>query len=121
MHLASEPIFSILLNIEKRKLKIVRLVSRQWAACASEYLFEKVYVSCLKEGLDIFEAVCGDPLLSQCVKILEYDTVGFLTTMNEDDHVRELWSHFLNLWSHMILYSHLIAQTMKSMNLLSLS
>ncbi len=70
MRLPNEIALDIVSYLNKTQFKSVRLVSKQWCDCGSQYLFDQLYVSPRKEDLDVFESVTQHPILSNCVRRL---------------------------------------------------
>lgn len=91
MHLPNEILLPILRLLDKDDLRTTRLVSKSWCLCSSEYLFDTVYVSTQDEDYHVFDAITQHPMLSNCVRTLEYDAVGFATTYSISDYVERLW------------------------------
>lgn len=76
----------------KCDLKSVRLVSKTWAAFATEFLFDQVYVSAHPENLEVFNAITQHTLLSKCVKTLIYDAVDFVENYTKNPYILDLQS-----------------------------
>ncbi|KAF6238237.1 hypothetical protein HO173_003517 [Letharia columbiana] len=91
MSLPNELILGTLQYINKADLKSVRLVSKLWSGCASEYLFAKLFISPHKLNLQIFAAVARDPTLSKFVKELEYNAVSFSPDITISQYFEILW------------------------------
>ena len=128
----NELILEILQHLNKAQLKRVRLVSKLWSGCASEYLyvflvlisprlsyvlghtplvyvkafdpmrqarltpksyysFAKLFISSHQLDLQIFTAVAQDPVLSRCVKEVEYDAIHFAPHITLSDYLNLLW------------------------------
>lgn len=91
MNLPNELLLQITSHITRSDLKNARLVSKTWSLYSSEYLFDKIYVSTQDEDFNIFKAISQHPVLSKCVRTLEYDPVTFDTTLSLSDYVKKLW------------------------------
>ena len=91
MSIPNEILLSILAMLDKTDLKMSRLVSRSWCACATQFLFQEIYVSSAKDDLEVFEAVAHNPLLSSCVRILKYDATEFLHPLSGRGYFRRLY------------------------------
>lgn len=81
MHLPSEILLAIFINLNKTSLKSWRLVSKAWSASSIEFLFDRLFVS-PQEDLKVFKAVSSRPHLSRYVKELVYDASGFLRELD---------------------------------------
>ena len=88
--LPDELVFRILGFLEKHELKIVRLGCKTWCHYASEYLFDKLYISPREENINVFESITQHPQLARCVKELEYDVTLFSSNMSESHYFRRL-------------------------------
>ena len=86
MSIPNELILEILQYLNNANLKRVRLVSKLWSGCASEYLFAKLYISSHELDVQIFTAVARDPMLSRCVKEVEYDAIHFTPHLTRSDY-----------------------------------
>ena len=93
MSFPTEVVSMSLQYLNKSDLKNARLVSKQWAGCASEYLFTKLFVSPHSLNLEGFVTIARDPRLSKCVKELEYDAVHFSPYMTISQYFKILWRH----------------------------
>lgn len=91
MKLPTELFLQVLQNLPNRDLKVVRLASKEFSACAAEFLFRKLYISKQKEDLDAFEAFTNHPLIRKCVKTLEYDAVAFPADFSDSSYYERLW------------------------------
>lgn len=91
MYLPNEVLLRLLHLLDKDELKTTRLVSKSWCSCASEYLFDTIYVSTQDEDYDVFEAITQHPILSSCVRMLQYDSVAFAATYSIFNYVQRLW------------------------------
>ena len=91
MKLPTELILQVLQNLPNRELKAVRLTSKEFSACAAEFLFRKVYISKQKEDLDGFKEFTNHPPIRKCVKTLEYDAIGFPADFSEASYYKHLW------------------------------
>lgn len=97
MGLPNEIVLSVMSYLSNTDLKNVRLVSESWSACASEFLFEKIYISSQKEDVDVFTAISKNILLSRRVKTLEFDAVVFTPNYTEDMYLERLWEHIASI------------------------
>lgn len=91
MSLPNEIILATLELLDKSDLKKVRQVSKSWCACASVYLFDKLYISASKVDLDVSDAVVEHPDLSHCVRRLIYNGAEFTSRINKRQYVHELF------------------------------
>lgn len=100
MKLPTEIFLQVLQNLRNRDLKVVRLASKHFSACAAEFLFRKMYISKQKEDLDAFEAFTNHPLIRKCVKTLEYDAVGLPADFSETSYYERLWYQVATMLPH---------------------
>lgn len=82
VHLPYELKVAVLAQLDRRDLKTVRLVSREWNALATNPLFDKVYVSCRAPDLEVFRNITRHPVISTCVKELVYDGSTFIRDLS---------------------------------------
>ena len=82
----------ILEGLGKNHLKCARLVSKSWCHCASQFLFNKVYISPRKEDIEVFKSITQHTTLNHCVRQLEYDATLFLPDRQKVDYVRDLFA-----------------------------
>ena len=75
--LPTEILQGILQYLVKSDLKSVRLTSRLFSCCATELLFDTVYISAFEIDYEVFSAVAEHPRISKCVKCLKYDVSHF--------------------------------------------
>lgn len=85
-----ELITQVLGHLEKHELKIVRLVCKVWSDCASEPLFDKLYISPRKEDIRVFKLITQHPQLSHYIKKLEYDATRFSPDISIREYTRKL-------------------------------
>lgn len=90
MDLPNEILLSIFALLERKGLKSSNLVSKIWRECASTILFDQIYVSSVKEDLEVFEAIAEHPLLSRCVRHIKYDATEFLQPLTKHQYITEL-------------------------------
>ncbi|KAL8651668.1 MAG: hypothetical protein Q9226_004606 [Calogaya cf. arnoldii] len=57
----------------KLDFKAIRLVNKEWSACASPFMFERIYWSPQDLDLEAFEGIVNRPNLAACVKELVFD------------------------------------------------
>ncbi len=93
MNLPSELLLQSFQDLNKTDLKNARLVCKLWSGCASESLFAKIFISPHKLNVQVFFYVAEDPILSRCVKELEYDAVHFSPDTTKSEYFEMLWSH----------------------------
>ena len=82
VHLPHELKVAVLAWLDKRDLKAVRLVSREWSALATSPLFDKVYVSCRATDLEVFRNITRHPVISAGVRELVYDGSFFIKNLS---------------------------------------
>ena len=68
---------TILELCEKSDLKVLRLVSRDWNAAATPFLFDRVWISPREVDLVVFRNITNDSNLSCHVRTLIYDATHF--------------------------------------------
>ena len=90
MHLPNEILLSLLGYLDGTDLKSSRLVSQAWCACASQYVFEEIYVSSAKDNLEVFEAIAQHPLLKTCARRLIYDGTEFREPTSKRRYIERL-------------------------------
>ena len=90
MRFSNEIALDIVSYLNKTQLKSVRLVSKQWCDCGSQYLFDQLYVSPHKEDLDVFNSVTQHPILSNCVRRLIYDGAEFQLSYTLLDYYKDI-------------------------------
>ena len=93
MNLPNELLLETMQYLSKAELKNARLVSKLWAGCASDPLFDKLFISPHSLNLQVFVTIAENPHLSKCVKELEYDAVHFWpeTEMTISGYMHILW------------------------------
>ena len=82
---------AILELCEKSDLKHVRLVSKDWNAAATPFLFDRVWISPREVDLEVFRNITTSSNLSRHVRRLVYDASHL------DDNMT-LWNYVLQLW-----------------------
>lgn len=90
MALPNEILLAILRPLAPSDLKSARLVSKIWSLCAAEFLFNVIYISPSKEDIDVFEAITQHPVLSKCVRHLEYDGAEFLIDYSQAEFCQDM-------------------------------
>ena len=91
MDFPSELMLEFLGYLNNVDLKSARLVCKLWSGCASDHLFAKLFISPHKLNLQVFSAVAHDPMLSRCVKVLEYDAIHFSPHVTISQYFEVLW------------------------------
>lgn len=86
MDLPYEIIMNVIQHLDKSDRKSLRFVNETWSSCASESLFDTLYVSPSKEDLDVFEAVTRHPTFSKHVRQLQYDATEFLVDYTKSQY-----------------------------------
>ena len=82
VYLPHELKVAVLARLDKRDLKTVRLVSREWGALATSPLFDRVYISCRAPDLEVFRNVTRHPVISTGVRELVYDGSVFIKDLS---------------------------------------
>lgn len=90
MALPHELVLEVCKHLTKRDLKACRLVSKSWSHHASDYLFNKIYISPRKEDIEVFNLITQHAQLSHCVRHLEYDGTNFSPRYTKLSYVRRL-------------------------------
>lgn len=91
MALPNELILDVCQHLPKLDLKACRLVSKVWSQFASEYLFDKVYISPRKEDIEVFNLITQHSQLRHCVKRLEYDGTRFSPSYSKNEYICRLF------------------------------
>ncbi|KAL6714850.1 hypothetical protein ACLMJK_007110 [Lecanora helva] len=86
VYLPKEIRFLILDNLEKKDLKQVRLVSKNWNSVATIPLFDTVYISPHEKNMQVFEFITQHPVICHAVKRLVYDTNSFRPNITPEDY-----------------------------------
>ena len=73
---------AVLAQLDKRDLKNVRLVSKEWSALATGPLFDRVYISCREPDLKVFRNITRHPVISTGVRELVYDGSFFVKDLS---------------------------------------
>lgn len=73
VYLPTELKVAVLAQLDKRDLKTVRLVSKEWNALATTPLFDRVYISCQAIDMEVFRNITTHPDMSAGVRELVYD------------------------------------------------
>lgn len=87
LYLPPELKVAVLTQLEKRDLKTIRLVSKEWSAVATKLLFDRVYVSCRRQDMEVFRDITSHPVISTCVRELVHDVSLFQRYMSFKDYV----------------------------------
>lgn len=88
---------------EKYDLKRVRLVSKEWCSLATQFLFDKIYISPRQKDVEVFGRITTHPVLSHAVKELVYDTSHFMQELAIEDYYDGLDSEVTcvaHSWEH---------------------
>ena len=88
---------AVLAQLDKRDLKNVRLVSKEWSALATDPLFDRVYISCREPDLEIFRNITRHPVISTGVRELVYDDSFFVKDLSFGDYFEQVFEavHYL--------------------------
>lgn len=90
MHIPNELVLAILKYLERSHLKSARLVCKTWSSCASQFLFDQIYVAPNKIDLEVFSEITQHPSLKNCVRRLVYDASVFLSHLTRKEYVWDL-------------------------------
>lgn len=82
---------NVLAQLDKRNLKNVRLVSKEWNVLATRPLFKRIYISCRAKDLEVFENITSHPVISKGVRELVYDGSLFQKGMTISDYFWHLY------------------------------
>ena len=82
VYLPHELKVAVLAHLEKRDLRTVRLVSKEWSALATRPLFDRVYISCRAPDLEVFRNITRHPVISTGVRELVYDGSLFIKDLS---------------------------------------
>ena len=89
MGIPNELVLAILEYLERSHLKPARLVCKSWSSCASQFLFDQIYVAPNKFDLEVFSEITQHPDLKKCVRRLVYDASVFVSDLTREEYV---WS-----------------------------
>lgn len=87
MHIPTEIVLIILEPLKRSHLKSARLVCKAWSSCASQILFDKIYVAPNKIDLEVFNETTQHPILRECVRRLVYDASVFVSDLTREGYV----------------------------------
>lgn len=88
---------AVLAQLDKRNLKNVRLVSKDWNTLATRLLFDRVYISCRAKDLEVFENITSHPVISTSVRELVYDGSLFQKEMTISVYFRHLYRSLISI------------------------
>lgn len=80
----------VLARLDKRDLKSVRLVSKEWSTLATGPLFDRVFFSCREVDLQVWEKVTGHPEIGGAVREVVYDGSLFTEDLSFKDYFEVL-------------------------------
>lgn len=86
VYLPTELKADVLARLEKRDLKSVRLVSREWSVLATAPLFDRVFFSARARDMEVFKQVTRHPFIGKGVREVVYDASLFMVDMTLDDY-----------------------------------
>ena len=86
VYLPAELKAAVLAQLDKRDLKTVRLVSKEWNALATRPLFDRVYVSCRAKDMEVFTNVTRHPVISTGIRELVYDGSLFAKDLDIEEY-----------------------------------
>ena len=81
--LPAEILLNILGCLVKSDIKSVRLVSKECNRQSSGFLFDRIYFSPQYQNLEVFRAICQNPVYRNTVKELVYDATWFNPEMDK--------------------------------------
>lgn len=90
MHIPNELVLAIFEYLERSHLKMARLVCKTWSSCASQFLFDQIYVAPNKFDLEVFSEITQHPDLKKCVRRLVYDASVFVSDLTREEYVLSL-------------------------------
>ena len=91
MYLPDELVLEVLPHLHNTELKTARLVCRRWSCYAAESLFSKIFISPDQVNLDVFRSICNHPLLSRCVRHLQYDRLHLKPNIELSEYTNALF------------------------------
>ena len=97
----------ILQYVGKKDLKAVRLVNKDWSACASGYLFHRVYWSRQDLDLKVFGHIVGHTELARHVKELVFDGSQFAIDISKQQYFGTLCQQIWSCYRHQGSYAPL--------------
>ena len=101
VYLPPELRVAVLAQLEKRDLKAVRLVSKEWNALATRPLFDKVYISGRVKDMEVFKNITRHPVISAGIKELVYDGSLFIKDIDFEDYFEKI-SDELTVFVHQV-------------------
>jgi len=81
--------------LEKKDLKQVRLVAKDWCEISTAPLFDTIYISPHERDVEVWKEMTGHPVISGVVRRLVYDTASFRDDLSYEDYWAELFRNFL--------------------------
>ena len=91
VYLPTELKAAVLAQLDKRDLKTVRLLSKEWNALATGPLFDRVYISCRAKDMEVFKNVTRHPVISTGIRELVYDGSLFARDMDIKEYFWHLY------------------------------
>ena len=86
VYLPPELKVNVLAQLDKRSLKSVRLVSKEWNALATRPLFDRVYISCREMDMEVFQNITEHPVMCTSIRELVYDASLFARDLDIDEY-----------------------------------
>ena len=93
----------VLARLDKRDLKSVRLVSKEWSLLATGPLFDRVFFSCRGVDLEVWKNVTRHPVIGGVVREVVYDGSIFKADMDFEKYFRDVYFHIRGIarnWEH---------------------
>ena len=105
MDIPPELKLKVLQQLEKKDIKAVRLVSKQWSICTPNSLFNRIYWSPQDPDLNVFHNIVSDPVLAGCVKELVFDGSQFGIGVTKRQYLDDLCLQIDELFDDVLLRS----------------
>lgn len=87
----------------KTDFKAVRLVNKDWSACTSRFLFERIYLSFRDEDIKVFKSITNCPDLAACIKELVFDGSCFVGGVSKRKYFEDLCMQIFEINNRQIM------------------
>ena len=84
--LPNEVLMNIFHFLEKKDLKVVRLVCRSWSALTIRDLYNRAFVSRRQNDMEVLTAISNHPTIRLAIRELVYDHVYFNPSLSRDQY-----------------------------------
>ena len=100
MDIPPELKLQVLLHLEKKDVKAVRLVNKKWSICTPSFLFDRIYWSPHDLDREVFRNIVEDKELAGCVKELIFDGSQFGIGLTKERYFLDLLLQVMDLFEH---------------------